>query len=355
MEKEPAEVGKPPGRGRYNVLLYLLIVLAALDVLVGAFRKTWGAYESHHYRIRMADCSSQKWDLVVVGGSPAMYGFDPAILAGANWQGHRLERVYNLGLPLGTAAEICLAVEHALSAPPRLLVYGVSATDFNEDRVEPNGPRELMSLSDVAGWIGGRPEAGLWCLRHYTDAHLTGGWQLFRHRAEIRLWLAEQLENLCPGLCPDVAAEARTRRQTRASLRSGHGYLPAGGRLDRLKAEGRVSVSSFPFLDRYRIDGYPRYLHLLLDWAERHEVTVILVDLPVPADLDQRLYPQIYGSYRAVLETVAHRRGVRLLRATREAVGLTDADFGDLIHLNASGAARLSTWLRQQLSGGVVL
>jgi hypothetical protein len=31
-------------------------------------------------------------------------------------------------------------------------------------------------------------------------------------------------------------------------------------------------------------------------------------------------------------------------------VGLDDADFSDLIHLNARGTARLSVWLRQQLA-----
>jgi hypothetical protein len=38
-----------------------------------------------------------------------------------------------------------------------------------------------------------------------------------------------------------------------------------------------------------------------------------------------------------------------LLAAPRTAVGLSDADFADLVHLNTSGVPRMSTWLRRRL------
>jgi hypothetical protein len=117
---------------------------------------------------------------------------------------------------------------------------------------------------------------------------------------------------------------------------------------DRQKASGAVPTC-FPFLEHYQL-GYLPYLDCLLGWAERRAVTVVLVDLPVPADLEERLYPQVFASYRAALAEVERTRGVRVLHATRPAVGLTDADFADQIHLNASGAARLSAWLRSRLS-----
>jgi lysophospholipase L1-like esterase len=75
----------------------------------------------------------------------------------------------------------------------------------------------------------------------------------------------------------------------------------------------------------------------------------VLFDVPVPADLDGRLYPREYAAYRAALAAVARDHGVPLLYATRETVGLTDADFADMIHLNSDGAARLSAWLRARL------
>ena len=54
-----------------------------------------------------------------------------------------------------------------------------------------------------------------------------------------------------------------------------------------------------------------------------------------------------------IVASAPRRRGwsvLSVLRASREAVGVTDADFADLIHLNASGTARLSAWLRQALA-----
>jgi hypothetical protein len=62
--------------------------------------------------------------------------------------------------------------------------------------------------------------------------------------------------------------------------------------------------------------------------------------------LDERLYPREYAQYRSVLASTAAQRGIPLITARRLDVGLSDADFSDLIHLNATGAARFSAWLR---------
>ena len=79
-------------------------------------------------------------------------------------------------------------------------------------------------------------------------------------------------------------------------------------------------------------------------------MTVILVDMPVSAELEEQRYPQAFAVYRAVLAEVARTRSVTVLRASRTAVGLNDEHFADLIHLNSRGAARLSAWLREQLT-----
>jgi hypothetical protein len=91
-------------------------------------------------------------------------------------------------------------------------------------------------------------------------------------------------------------------------------------------------------------------VHRLLDWGEQHGVAVVLVDMPVPADLDERLFPREFAAYRAFLVELEQSRGVRVLRPTRAALGLTDAHFADLVHLNGHGKARLSVWLRRTLS-----
>src|SRR5437870_2842307 len=114
---------------RYRVIVWFVVSLAALDALLAANARRWRSYDPHPYRERIARCRSRAWDLVVVGGSPAMCGIDPALLVGTSWRGGPVRSAYNLGLPLGTIAEVCHAVEHGLTAPPRLLVYAATATD----------------------------------------------------------------------------------------------------------------------------------------------------------------------------------------------------------------------------------
>lgn len=353
MHEEAAQRYGAAAKPSYRVVLYSLLGLAAVDGVVASHSRAWRAYDPNPYRECLEGCRQQAWDLVVIGGSPAESGIDPAVLAGLPWQGRSLDRVYNLSLPLATIAEVYHAVEHGLPVPPRLLVYGITATDLNEDRVEPSGPRQLMDVADVLRWSWGRPEAAAWCLRHFLQERLAQRWQLFYYRNGIRLWAADRAERLCPGLCSDAAAEARAGLQTSAALRAGHGFMrpppDTVARYDRLKAQGAFGPT-FPFLERYQLSGYLRYLNRLLDWAEQQGVPIVLVDLPVPADLDERYYPQAFARYRAALAEVQRARGLAVLHATRDATGLTDADFGDQIHLNAAGCARLSAWLRSQLA-----
>ena len=39
-----------------------------------------------------------------------------------------------------------------------------------------------------------------------------------------------------------------------------------------------------------------------------------------------------------------------MIRASREALGFTDADFADVIHLNGVGAKKLSAYLKDRLA-----
>lgn len=339
---------------RYRVIVWSLAALVALDIAIGINRDRWQTYDLNPYRERLARCRAGAWDVIVVGGSPAMCGIDPERLTGATWNGQPLTSGYNLGLPLATASEVCLAVERAVTTPPRLLIYAASATDFNDARLEPQGPRSIMAPADVARWALARPRDCEWCLRHFFSECCGNLWQLYRHRSGIRLWAADTVERLSPGWCPELAAEARLKSGVVVELRSGTGYRHApaetpAARLDLWKAAGQP-VDRLPFLEPYRLGGgHAQYLERLLDWAAQRNVEVLLIDLPVPADLDERLYPREYAAYRALLARVAEERGLTVVSAGRAQLGLGDADFSDLIHLNSTGAARLSDWLRQTI------
>jgi hypothetical protein len=342
-----------PWWARYRIFLYLVLGLLALDMAVASFRHVWRAYDPDDYRDRIENCRAHPADLVVVGGSPVAEGIDPAELASLYWRGQILPQAYNLGLPGATALEVGHAVRHGLSRPPRLLIYGITASDLNDSRLEPHGPRSLMTIGDLVELARSSPKTAAWCLRHYSRQRLSDSWNLFHFRNGIRLWAANCLDRLWPGLCPAAAAEARAGLRYTASMKCANGFAPQpevqARRLDQMKAAGWTG-QPFRFLDHYQLGQHVHQLHGLLDWAATHGVDLVLVDMPVSQDLEERLHPREFAQYRAALAKLEKSRGVRVLHARRAAVGLTDADFGDLIHLNAQGTALLSRWLRQQLA-----
>jgi hypothetical protein len=181
-------------------------------------------------------------------------------------------------------------------------------------------------------------------------------WSLCYHREGIRLWAADRFGSLWPGLCADAVALAQMNLARAATLKSERGFVATGPvtpaqRLDCLKAAGAGQSMLFPFLRNYRVAGYCRYLRRLFDWAARHQVPLVLVSLPGSADLEERIYPREFALYRAVLAREAAARGVPVLWPSRAAVGLSDAHFSDLVHLNGDGTARLSAWIRRAVEG----
>jgi hypothetical protein len=347
-----AEGAAAGGWRRYRVVIYLVLGLAAVDALVAANGRKLRAYDPDDYRVKLHECRRRPRDLVLVGGSPVSEGIDPAVLAGTPWRGRPLDDVFNLGLSGATTSEVWHAVRHGPAAPPRLLVYGITASDVNESRNEPHGPQSLMTAGDVAEWVRRRPNAAGWCLRQYAWGKLHRCWSLYSYRNALRLWAADRAEAVRPGMVPEAAEQAREGLLYTADLTRGDGFAPRTGfrhgSLARQKAR-HTAPENWSFLDKYALGGHLRYLDRILDWGEANGVPVVLVDMPVSEDLDEVIYPEAFAAYRAALAEVERRRRLTVLRATRQAVGLTDDDFADLIHLNTRGTARFSRWLREEL------
>src|SRR5438128_2654383 len=78
---------------RLRVFLYVLAGLILVDILVATQSTTWRAYAPIFYRDRVEACRRTHWDLVLIGGSPAMSGLDADLLCDAYWQGQSLHRV----------------------------------------------------------------------------------------------------------------------------------------------------------------------------------------------------------------------------------------------------------------------
>ncbi len=320
--------------------LRVLLALVVLDLTVIATARTWDRHSPDDYAARVETCRERRPDLVFVGGSVVSEGIMPREIVGTSWQGEPLASAYALGLPGGTTSEFFHAVK-ACGHRPRLLVYGITASDLNDSRHEPHGPASLMSFADTVEWAKSRPDSRTWVLRQYATARLSRTWSLWRHRHGIRMWAASQF---------DDSPEAKQLRDYSDALRSEDGYAPAAGfveqRYDLVKAMNGT-LPPFAFLNKYKTGSHRTYLHKLVTWASDNAVSLVLVDMPVTADLEGQ-YPAAFAEYRKLLAE-EEANGVTVIRAHRDAVGITDAGFADTIHLNWVGATVLSRWLKLRL------
>src|SRR5262245_59685791 len=286
--------GKPGARPRYRVLIWFAAAIVAFEIAVAANARLWRSYDPNPYRSRILAYSRRGADLLVVGGSPAMCGLDPTIIAGTSWHGETLPRAFNLGLPLATTTDVCHAVEFALRRPPKLIVYGVMATDLHDGRTESIAPRYLMGPADLIDWARTHPDCVTYALRHYTREHCNRLWPSSYYAYGIQLWLAESAITVWPAVAPESAAARTNLQRARDIATAGYERLAEVRetlRLDRQKAAGLIG-DTFSFIEGYRCGGvHLAYLHRLLDAAQQAGVPVVLVDLPVPADLDERMYP----------------------------------------------------------------
>lgn len=348
----PSTTPVTPPRSWFRPVAWFVVGLVLVDAVVVSFRDTWERHSPDDYAEKLDGCRSRPRDFVLVGGSPVAEGLDPDVVSGVRWRGEELRDGYAIGLSGATTSETYYAVVHGCPTPPRLLVYGITASDVNDARQEHHGPYSLMTAGDWAEWVRTKPETAEWVTRHFVQGRLSRCWAAFRYRHGIRMWAAATADDHFPGCCPEATTEARRYLRYSTALRTGNGYAPDEGfasyRYDEAKVVGR-KLPPFGFLDKYRTGSHLKYLHKLTDWTAAGGTDFILLDMPVTEDLETK-FPAAVAEYQRRLAEFEADRGVKVLRANREAVGLDDRHFADLIHLNAVGARKLSAWLRDRLA-----
>jgi len=343
----------PPTRARkLRPVFTFAFALIGFDLLVHACAGTWERYSPDEYAERVGGCAKQPRDVVFVGGSPVAEGIDPARVGPLPWHGVSLAPGYAVGLSGGTTSDVYFGTIHACPTPPKLLVYGITASDLNDSRHEPHGPHSLMTWDDLADWRRTRPEAAEWVTRHFLRGKAADLSGLARYRHGMRMWAAAQAEAVLPGQFPESAAEATRQRKMSGDLRTGDGFVPtpwfANRQITQMRASGWVAPP-FEYLARYRTGSHLKYLHRLLDWAEAGGTDVVLIDMPTAAELEAR-HPAEFAEFRARLAEVERTRRVTVIRASRAATGMDDSHFADLIHMNYLGTEWFSDWLRKELS-----
>ncbi len=330
---------------RNRTLVWFVALLIIVDLVIGQFSNVWQRHSPDDYVLRVQGCARERRDLVIIGGSPVAEGIDPSRIASAG-------SIYAMGFSGGTTSDFFHAVLRGCPSPPAVLAYGITATDLNDSRHEPHGPYSLMTAGDVVHWVRLRPEAREWVVRHYLQSRIGQTSNLFRYRHGIRMWAATEADVRFPGSSPETMSEADELREHADLLLNGNGYAPARGftemHYDRVKVAGLASPS-LPYLAKYRTGSHLKYLHALIDWCESNRVRLVLIDMPVTHDLET-IHAAEFAEYRARLAEVERERGVKVIRASRDAVGLTDWHFADLIHLNRDGAKQFSEWLSKPLA-----
>lgn len=340
----------PPRRSLLRRLRFVWVFLLGLlvfEVVIRLNHPTWERHSPDGYTERVSGCAAERRDVVFVGGSPVAEGINPAVIGSVAWRGEELGNLYAVGLSGGTTSDVYFGTTHACTVPPKVLVYGITASDLNDCRHEPHGASSLLTLDDVRDWQETRPDAAEWVTRHYWQGRLGEVSATWRYRHGVKMWAA----SVGGGLCPETAAEADRQKRIGEDIVNQRGYAPtrwfAGRSYAQMKQSG-WEQPPFEYLARYRSGSHLKYLHRLIDWCEANGVAVVLVDMPTTADLEAR-HPAEFAEFRQRLAEVEASRGVLVLRATREAVGLGDEHFADLIHPNAAGAAVLSRWVKREL------
>jgi hypothetical protein len=207
-----------------------------------------------------------------------------------------------------------------------------------------------MTWEDAAAWSRRNPARAEWLWRHFLGERAARCWQLYRHRNGLRLWAADRA-HAATGLFAEGAAEAQGGLRWSAAYRAPHGYAPhpmtQANSLARLSPKNLHKL--FGHLHNYRLGVHLAYARDLAGWARERRTDLVLVDMPVSEELEERFHPKEFARYRAALEELRREHGLPVLRATRADVGLARGDFADLIHLNAQGADKLGRWLRRRL------
>src|SRR5262249_49169736 len=138
---------------RNRVVVLFLLGLIATDWAIGRSAALWDRHSPDDYAARVEGCRRTPQDIVFVGGSPVSEAIDPDRIAGITWRGQPLRNAYAVGLSGGTTSDFYHAVKLGCPTPPRVLVYGVAASDLNDSRHEPHGAYSLMDWGDLAGWV----------------------------------------------------------------------------------------------------------------------------------------------------------------------------------------------------------
>ena len=312
-------------------LLGMLALVIAVEATVVAAADRLASYDGLGVRFA-ADAATNKasgCDVLALGDSMLKFGFDPGAIEA------RLGlKAYNLAVA-GTPPPLTYALFRralAAGARPKAIVVG-PMTLSGDVRVH------IAQLGECVG-LGECVELAWSCRDSTVFAKLIAARILpsWRYRPALNAALCDRVP---------TASASRKRRQIWTSLRGAELQAPDApfdGTLNPTLAAGMC-------FRPWRVDGiFERYHRRLIALAQTRGIAVIWVVAPI--------VPEAQARRDALGLDALHTRNIRSIQAQVPGVvvldarhaGYVDADFFDSIHLNAQGAAKLSTAVAEAIA-----
>lgn len=265
---------------------------------------------------------------LLAGASQIAAGVDPEALASRSAAVDDAYAFWLAGPGIGTVTD---TVRHVVLPryPADTVVIGLTSRELNA-----SGNSQPLLASAVSGSQGFREDAGELGVLGRIDQELSELSALVRYRR--RLTSPADLLREPPG----QPISDRGQLLDRLPLET---YEPNEDHLD----QERRALRDYE-LDREHLES----LRSFVLWARERGLRVVLVDLPVYEpeylDLTEGL-AEGDQAYRAAIRELAEETGTTLLDP-RSALSWDDPDlWGDVNHLNAEGAERLTAWLAHRL------
>lgn len=325
-----------------TVGLAILILLLLVSLLEVVFRQpavmsrlpapsigsTHEQLEIQVYRLHQFAASGSV-DCIVLGSSMVRMGIKPTAFADA-YSGQTGEslRCFTFGLDgLTTSAAGILAEYLVNTYHPRLLIYGVSPRDFNEEVVIQDFSGKSVAQLD---WM--KYERGTFNITGWMFAHL--------HAFQYAYFYRD-----C--LMPSFAGKVE-RRRLEESLIEPDGYSP----FDRvltwpISDKQRENITKL-FQDYKPVPEELAGLQQIIRLHQSGQTRLAIVEVPFYPDVMALLGTDKYEYFNRQVESYTLLAGVLYWPTTRLDL-IPDEGWANLTHLNTTGAEIFSRWLGEQI------
>ena len=333
------------------IVLTTLTILAAAEWGVRRIETTLAQYDSRWqlqaYLRKPADLSRRPMpDIILMGSSRAFYAFVPEV-----YQTVLEMPAYNLAIAGSKTAEWqSLARRLLFPRPPRLVVLGVNAGEFQSNHLSTQGAEFLFDLDEFidACFLEGPSQE---VTERYIERGMGRRLATLDRRFELRMYGQLHLDWLLP-------KQAQWSRELRQRVRrpvppDGYTHPWAEGR--RLQdLQQRIDRGQHRNDDRYLSPDYApdapafRRLDRLLAEFRRHAIPVALAYIPNSPETERR-WRDVEPDMIRRIEEVCRGRGVPFIDCHQAPIPRTNRHYVDEIHTGLPLARTLSRYVAENI------